>query len=86
MESLKEKINYKGTISICMKDIVHMEQYEVIRYLLSYNKDYRICKHNAVDGYITAILEKLQAPLFDCSEESVALQKFGHLTLKEPDS
>lgn len=79
METLREKIAYKNvSITICMKDFNHMEQYEIIRLILGYNrKDVSICTHEATNPYIDDMLKKLPIKFIQCFSVYPLLQVFG---------
>ncbi len=66
-------------ITICMKDLKPIEQYEVIRILLATRtKEVKICTHESVNDYITALLKKLPVQLVQCfvEEEKVLVPLF----------
>jgi hypothetical protein len=78
MEELREKIAYKNVpITICMKDFNHMEQYEIIRLILAYNRgDISICTHESTSPYVDDVLKKLPVQFIQCFSEVQMLQQF----------
>ena len=68
MEELREQFQYKdGSIEICFKKLTPMEQYEVIRLILSSpHKDVSICTHDATSSYIDNILKTLSIKFYQC--------------------
>jgi hypothetical protein len=68
MEVIREHLIYKDVpITICMKDLKPIEQYEVIRILLATRtKGVKICTHEATNEYITELLKKLQVEFVQC--------------------
>jgi len=78
MDVIREHLVYKNVpMTICMKDLKPIEQYEVIRLLLaSQTKSVKICPHNSTNGYITHLLKELQVEIVQCSQENEKLQLF----------
>ena len=74
MEAIREQLIYKeGTIIICMKELKHIEQYEVIRLLLATRtKDVLICTHESVNDYITKLISKLNLKITVCTATTLA--------------
>lgn len=68
MEAIREQLIYKDEkVTICMKELKSVEQYEVIRLLLATRtKDVLICKHDSVNTYISKLIERLQLELTTC--------------------
>lgn len=57
-------------ITICMKDLKPVEQYEVVRILLATRtKGVKICTHESVNDYITELLKKLPVEFVQCFVE-----------------
>ena len=79
MEELREKIAYKNVpITICMKDFNHMEQYEIIRLILGYNRrDISICTHESTTPYVDDVLKKLPVQFIQCFIETTTILRFG---------
>lgn len=71
MDVIREHLVYKNIpITICMKDLKPIEQYEVIRLLLaSQNKQVKICTHEATNEYITRLLKELEVQFVQCFVE-----------------
>lgn len=71
MDVIREHLIYKNIpITICMRDLKPIEQYEVIRLLLtSNNKQVKICTHEATNDYITQLLKKLPVEFVQCFVE-----------------
>jgi len=88
METLHEKIAYKNVpITICMKDFNHMEQYEIVRLILGYNrKDVSICTHESTNPYVEDMLKKLPVKFIQCFSEVSMLQMFDLPTNPESPS
>lgn len=68
MEAIREQLVYKeGKVTICMKELKSVEQYEVIRLLLATRtKDVLICSHNSTNEYINKLIKKLQLDTTIC--------------------
>ena len=68
MEVIREHLIYKDVpITICMKDLKPIEQYEVIRIVLATRtKGVKICTHESVNEYITELLKKLPVEFVQC--------------------
>jgi hypothetical protein len=68
MEAIREQLVYKeGKVTICMKELKPVEQYEVIRLLLATRtKDVLICSHDSTNEYINKLLLKLQLEMTTC--------------------
>lgn len=75
MDVIKEHLVYKDVpVTICMKDLKPVEQYEVIRILLATRiKDVSICTHESTNSYIDALLKKLPLKFMQCFREEVLL-------------
>jgi hypothetical protein len=57
-------------ITICMKELKPIEQYEVIRILLATRtKEVKICTHDSTNNYITELLKKLPVQFVQCFAE-----------------
>jgi hypothetical protein len=71
MEIIREHLIYKDVqITICMKELKPVEQYEVIRILLATRtKNVKICTHEATNEYITELLKKLPVEFVQCFVE-----------------
>ena len=69
---------YKNSpITIRMKDFSHMEQYEIIRLILGYERtNVKICTHESTSKYIDEILKKLPVEFIQCFVELPVLQTF----------
>lgn len=85
MEVIKEHLIYKDVpITICMKDLKPLEQYEVIRILLATRtKDVSICTHECTNSYIDKLLKKLPVKFIQCFQEEVVVA--SHLRLLEQE-
>ena len=83
MEIIKEHLIYKDVpITICMKNLKPLEQYEVIRILLATRtKDVSICTHESTNTYIDKLLQKLPITFTQCFQEKVVVA--AHLQLLE---
>jgi hypothetical protein len=68
MDVIREHLIYKDVpITICMKDLKPIEQYEVIRILLATRtKGVKICTHEATNEYTTELLKKLPVEFVQC--------------------
>jgi hypothetical protein len=81
MDVIKEHLIYKDVpVTICMKNLKPVEQYEIIRIILATrSKDVSICKHESTNSYIDDLIKKLPIKLIHCSQEaSLPLsQEFG---------
>jgi len=66
MDVIREHLVYKNVpITICMRELKPIEQYEVVRLVLaSQNKHVKICTHEATNDYITKLLKELPAVQF----------------------
>jgi len=73
MELIREHLTYKDVpITICMKDLKPVEQYEVIRILLATRTDrVKICTHESVNEYMTKLLKKLPVQFVQCFVEEL---------------
>ena len=92
MELIREHLIYKNVpITICMKDLKPIEQYEVIRILLATRtKDVSICTHECTNEYIDKLLKQLPLKFTQCfkdlplleapSEETVGSVTTGSVT------
>lgn len=71
MELIREHLMYKDVpITICMKSLKPIEQYEVIRILLATRtRQVKICTHESVNEYITELLKKLPVEFVQCFAE-----------------
>jgi len=71
MEIIREHLIYKDVpITICMKELKPVEQYEVIRILLATRtKNVKICTHESTNDYITELLKKLPVEFVQCFVE-----------------
>ena len=71
MEIIREHLIYKDVpITICMKQLKPVEQYEVIRILLATRtKNVKICTHESTNDYITELLKKLPVEFVQCFVE-----------------
>ena len=64
-------------ITICMKDLKHVEQYECIRILLATRtKDVSICTHEATLPQVERLLQKLGVQFVQCFAESQQVRLF----------
>lgn len=81
MDVIREHLIYKDVpITICMKDLKPIEQYEVIRILLATRtKGVKICTHEATNEYITELLKKLPVEFVQCFQVNELLQPFDRL-------
>ena len=83
MDTILEHFFYKNVpITICMKDLKPIEQYEVIRLLLaSKNKDIKIFTHEATNDYITQLLKELPVVFVQCfvEKEQEVVQAFEQM-------
>jgi len=68
MEAIREQLVYKeGKVTICMKELKPVDQYEVIRLLLATRtKDVLICSHNSTNEYINKLIQKLHLDTTVC--------------------
>lgn len=68
MDIIREHLIYKDVpITICMKDLKPIEQYEVIRFLLATRCDHvSICTHEATNEYINSLLKQLPVKFVQC--------------------
>lgn len=75
MEAIREQLVYKeGKVTICMKELKPIEQYEVIRLLLATRtKDVLICTHESVNEYIAKLVQKLQLETTICVSTSTKM-------------
>ena len=73
MELIREHLIYKDVpITICMKQLKPVEQYEVIRCLLATRtKDVSICTHEATNEYIDKLLKDLPVKFVQCFVQPV---------------
>ena len=71
MELIREHLMYKDVpITICMRQLKPVEQYEVIRILLATRtRQVKICTHEATNEYITELLKKLPVAFVQCFVE-----------------
>ena len=71
MDVIREHLVYKNVpLTICMKELKPIEQYEVIRLLLaSKAKNIKICTHEATNDYITKLLKELPVVFVQCFAE-----------------
>jgi hypothetical protein len=71
MDLIREHLMYKDIpITICMKELKPIEQYEVIRILLATRtKEVKICTHDSTNNYITELLKKLPVQFVQCFAE-----------------
>lgn len=71
MELIREHLMYKDVpITICMKSLKPIEQYEVIRILLATRTSgVKICTHESVNEYMTEMLKKLPVEFVQCFVE-----------------
>ena len=78
MELIREHLVYKDVpITVCMKQLKPVEQYEVIRVLLATRtRGVKICTHEATNEYITELLKKLPVEFVQCFREVELLPKF----------
>lgn len=76
MDTIREHLVYKNVpLTICMKDLKPIEQYEIIRLLLaSNNKGVKICTHDAINDYITQLLKELPVVFVQCFAEKEVVQ------------
>jgi hypothetical protein len=76
MEVIREHLIYKNVpITICMKDLKPIEQYEVVRLILaSQSTNVSVCTHESTNSYIDKLLKELPAVKFvQCFQEQVVL-------------
>ena len=68
MDLIREHLMYKDVpITICMKELKPIEQYEVIRILLATRMDkVKICTHEFTNEYITELVKKLPVQFVQC--------------------
>jgi hypothetical protein len=68
MDLIREHLIYKNIpITICMKDLKPIEQYEVVRLILATeSKHVKICTHEATNEYITNLLKQLPVEFVQC--------------------
>lgn len=68
MELIREHLIYKDVpITICMKDLKPVEQYEVVRLILaSSSKHVSICTHECTNSYIDGLLKNLPVKFVQC--------------------
>jgi len=80
MDLIREHLMYKDVpITICMKNLKPIEQYEVIRILLATRtRQVKICTHESVNEYITKLLKKLPVEFVQCfaEEEKILVPLF----------
>lgn len=71
MDVIREHLVYKNVpLTICMKQLKPIEQYEVIRLLLaSKSKNIKICTHESTNDYITKLLKELPVEFVQCFVE-----------------
>lgn len=71
MDVIREHLVYKNVpLTICMKNLKPIEQYEVIRLLLaSKAKNIKICTHESTNDYITKLLKELPVEFVQCFVE-----------------
>lgn len=74
MELIREHLIYKDVpIKICMKDLKPIEQYEVVRLILTSNSKYvSICTHESTNLYIDGLLKKLPVTFVQCFQEEAS--------------
>lgn len=64
-------------ITICMKGLKHLEQYECIRILLATRtNDVSICTHEATLPQVEKLLQKLELRFVQCFAESQQTRLF----------
>lgn len=70
MEIIREHLIYKDVpITICMKELKPIEQYEVVRFLLATRCDHvSICTHESTNEYINSLLKQLPVKFVQCFE------------------
>lgn len=89
MDVIREHVIYKNIpITICMKDLKPIEQYEVVRLLLaSNNKDVKICTHEATNDYITQLLKELRVGFVQCfvEKEQEVVRAFEAMILEQKE-
>jgi hypothetical protein len=68
MDLIREHLMYKDVpITICMKTLKPIEQYEVIRLILATKaKNVTICTHEATNEYIDTLLKQLSVKYTQC--------------------
>lgn len=68
MEVIREHVIYKNVpITICMKQLKPVEQYEVIRLILATRcNNVSICTHEATNSYIDILLKQLPVKFVQC--------------------
>lgn len=68
MDLIREHLIYKDVpITICMKELKPVEQYEVVRLILASNsKSVSICTHESTNSYIDGLLKKLPVRFVQC--------------------
>jgi hypothetical protein len=68
MELIREHLIYKDVpITICMKDLKPIEQYEVVRLILASSSNHvSICTHESTNSYIDGLLKKLPVKFVQC--------------------
>jgi hypothetical protein len=62
-------------VTICMRGLKHVEQYECIRILLATRtKDISICTHEATLPQVEKLLQKLEVQFVQCFADSQQLR------------
>ncbi len=87
MDVIREHLVYKNVpMTICMKDLKPIEQYEVIRLLLASNsKNIKICTHDSTNDYITKLLKEVPVEFVQCfvEQEKESVRLFEQMVLQE---
>ena len=78
MDSIREHLVYKDVpITICMKTLKPIEQYEVVRLVLASNsKHVSICTHESTSCYIDDLLKNLNVKFVQCFQEELTKLSF----------
>jgi hypothetical protein len=68
METIREHLVYKNVpVTICMKNLKPVEQYEVVRLILAgKSENVSICTHESTNSYIDELLKKLPIKFIQC--------------------
>jgi len=79
MELIREHLMYKDVpITICMKNLKPLEQYECIRMILATRTaDVSICTHEATAPQVEKLLQKLELQFVQCFAESQQSRLFS---------
>jgi hypothetical protein len=78
MELIREHLVYKDVpLTICMKELKSVEQYECIRLLLATRtKDVSVCTHQSTTPQIERLLQKIKVQFLECCSQSQEARLF----------